>query len=38
MRTQSPAPPVEETTRVPRTLRSDAAVIAQYIRDLRQAS
>lgn len=38
MRTQSTAPPVEETTRVPRSARSDAAVIAQYIRDLRQAS
>jgi len=38
MRTQSPTPPVEETTRVPRSRRTDAAVIAQYIRDLRQAS
>ena len=38
MRTQSEAPPVQETTRVPRPSRSDAAVIAQYIRDLRQAS
>jgi hypothetical protein len=38
MRTQSQTPPVEETTRIPRALRSDAAVIAQYIRDLRQAS
>jgi hypothetical protein len=38
MRTQSPTPPVEETTRVPRSPRNDAAVIAQYIRDLRQAS
>ncbi len=37
MRTQSPTPPVEETIRVPRSHRSDAAVIAQYIRDLRQA-
>jgi hypothetical protein len=38
MRTQSPTPPVEETTRVPRSRRSEAAVIAQYIRDLSQAS
>jgi hypothetical protein len=38
MRTQSEAPPVEETTRIPRFRLSDAAVIAQYIRDLRQAS
>jgi hypothetical protein len=38
MRTQSPALPAEETTRVPRPSRSDAAVIAQYIRDLLQAS
>jgi hypothetical protein len=38
MRTQSKALPVEETTRVPRSRRSEAAVIAQYIRDLRQAS
>jgi hypothetical protein len=38
MRTQSPAPPVEETMRVPRPRRTDAAVIAQYIQDLRRAS
>jgi hypothetical protein len=38
MRTQSEALPVEETTRTPRPNRSDAAVIAQYIRDLLQAS
>ncbi len=38
MRTQSEAPSVEETSRIPRMSRSDAAVIAQYIRDLRQAS
>jgi hypothetical protein len=37
-RTQSPAPPVEETTWVPRPRRTDAAVIAQYIQDLRRAS
>jgi hypothetical protein len=38
MRTQSPAPPIEETTRVPRPRRTDAAVIAQYIQDLLRAS
>jgi hypothetical protein len=38
MRTQSPALPVEETIRVPRSHRNDAAVIAQYIQDLRRAS
>jgi hypothetical protein len=38
MRTQSSAPPVQETMRVPHPRRSDAAVIAQYIRDLRRAS
>ena len=38
MRIQSPIPPVEETTRVPRPRRTDAAVIAQYIRDLHRAS
>ena len=38
MRTQSHPRSVEETTRTPRLSRSDAAVIAQYIRDLRQAS
>ena len=38
MRTQSEAPPVEATTRVPRARRGDAAVIAQYIQDLQRAS
>jgi hypothetical protein len=38
MRTQSEAPPVEETTQVPRSRRSEAAVIAQYIQDLLRAS
>jgi hypothetical protein len=38
MRIQSPTPPVHETTRVPRSRRSDAAVIAQYIQDLSRAS
>jgi hypothetical protein len=38
MRTQSPALPVEETTRVPRPRRTDAAVIAQYIQDLVRTS
>jgi hypothetical protein len=38
MRTQSQAPPVRETTRVPRSRRSEAAVIAQYIQDLRRAA
>ena len=38
MRTQSPTPPIEETTRVPRPRRTDAAVIAQYIQDLLRAS
>jgi hypothetical protein len=38
MRTQSKAPPVEMTTRVPRARRSEAAVIAQYIQDLHRAS
>jgi hypothetical protein len=38
MRTQSPTPPVQETTRVPRSRRSDVAVIAQYIQDLSRAS
>ena len=37
MRTENPASPVEQTTRVPRFRRTDAAVIAQYIRDLTQA-
>ena len=38
MRTQSSTPPVIKTSRVPRSRRSNAAVIAQYIRDLTQAS
>jgi hypothetical protein len=38
MRTQSPTPPVLKTSRVPRSRRRNAAVIAQYIRDLTQAS
>jgi hypothetical protein len=37
MRTQSEAPPVQETMRIPRSRRSEAAVIAQYIQDLLRA-
>jgi hypothetical protein len=38
MRTQNPAPPVEEAQIAPGLKRRDAAVIAQYIQDLTRAS